>query len=429
MLPENVDVLIVGAGTAGAACAWHAARHGLSVLCLDAGPFDRAGARWVNGISARLFDEADIPAPEGEELRGGNGPFNMFLGFSDQRIRVTGHRHLEVDMRHLVARLQEGAREAGATLVNGVRVRAIEGRQAQTDAGHVVADVVVDASGMSGLNLLGAPKVRPRDICAAAQWVCRVRDRDRALAFLDRYGCTEHETLCFSGVEGGYSILNVQVEGDEVALLSGSIPGEGHRSGQKLIDDFVASSGFVGEPIFGGKRPIPLGRPLVALARGQHAAIGDAGRQVFAAHGSGIGAGMTAGRMLAEAVAHGGGPEAYNVAWQRTHGGLFAAYDVFRRFSQRLDLDDLGRLFRAGVLDSTGVAAGLTQQFPAPDPSLVARIGPAIARAGRPGVELAKTGVKMGLLRALYSTYPEAGSRHAWSSRVARVARDHKWDA
>lgn len=426
-LPQRADILIVGAGTAGAACAWHAARLGLDVVCVDAGPLDRAGARWINGVSARLFDEAGIPSPEGGELRGADATFHMFLGTSKQRITVSGHRHLEVDMRRLVERLHSGAREAGATFTEHVRVTDVDGGRVTTDQGVIDADVVVDASGLTGINLLNTPKTAPRDICAAAQWVFKLADREAGLAFLDDYDCGEHDTVCFSGVEGGYSILNVQIDGDEVALLSGTIPGEGHRSGQRLIDDFAAEHDFIGEPIFGGKRPIPLGRPIVELARGQHAAIGDAGRQVFAAHGSGIGAGMTAGRMLAEAVAIGGGPEAYNVNWQRTHGGLFAAYDVFRRFSQQLDFDGLSRLFRAGVLDSTGVAAGLTQQFPTPDPALAARMGPAIAKAGRPGLELAKTGAKMAMLRALYGAYPKGGSRAEWASRVARVARDHKW--
>ncbi len=426
-LPERADILIVGAGTAGAACAWHAARHGLRAVCVDAGLLNKAGARWINGVSARLFDEAGIPMPDGAELRGADATFHMFLGFTTERISVSGHRHLEVDMRHLVERLQAGAREAGAVFVERVRVKDVDGGRVTTDAGVVDADVVVDASGMSGFNLLGSPKTPPHDICAAAQWVYKLADRSKGLAFLAEYGCGEHDTVCFSGIEGGYSILNVQIDGDEVALLSGSIPAEGHPSGQKIIDDFVASCGFVGEPIFGGRRPIPLGRAHVEIGRGRHAAIGDAARQVFAAHGSGIGAGMTAGRMLAEAVAHGAGPEAYNVDWQRTHGGLFAAYDVFRRFSQRLAPDDLRRLFRAGVLDATGVAAGLTQQFPTPDPALVAKMGPAIVRAGPVGIDLAKTGAKMALLRALYATYPSSGSRAEWASRVARVARDHKW--
>ena len=50
----------------------------------------------------------------------------------------------------------------------------------------------------------------------------------------------EDETLCFSGVAGGYSILNVRFAHGEVSLLTGSIPADGHVSGLELLRSFVA---------------------------------------------------------------------------------------------------------------------------------------------------------------------------------------------
>ena len=64
---------------------------------------------------------------------------------------------------------------------------------------------------------------------------------------------------------------------------------------------------------FGGQRAIPLGRPHDTLASDRVALVGDAARQVFSAHGSGIGAGMVAARMLVDAIVRGAGPAEYAV--------------------------------------------------------------------------------------------------------------------
>jgi len=380
-LPERVDLLVVGAGTAGAAAAGRAAVRGMRALCVHRAPLDAAGAHWRNGVSGAAFDEAAVPWPVGPERCGDAGPFHLVAGWGPERVRIEGHGVLEVDMRRLVDRLQARAREAGATLVGEVTVHGVDGDRVATSAGAVRADVVVDASGLSGARLLDSPPTDRRDLCAAAQAVHDVADRAGALSFLDAHGVAEGETLCFTGVAGGYSILNVRVHGDEVALLTGTIPADGHPSGHALIERFVGEQPWIGARRSLGRRAIPLGRPHDVLARGRVAAIGDAARQVFSAHGSGIGPGMVAARTLADTLADGGSPERWAVRWMRERGGLFAAYDLFRRFSQTLTVDDLTELVRAGLIDAETAAAGMAQRFPRPDAGRALALGPALARA------------------------------------------------
>ncbi len=420
-LPDRVDLLIVGAGTAGAALAGQAARRGLSVLCVDRRALDDAGARWVNGVCRDAFAEADVPLPRGEELRGDDAGFHLLAGRGPERITMRGHGVLDVDMRLLVARLHERARDAGAALQGEVEILALEGRRARTSVGAVEADLVVDASGLAGLGLL--PRRVPRaDLCAAAQAVHAVADARGAADFLARYAAREGETVCFSGVAGGYSILNVSVHGDEVSLLTGSIPADGHPSGRAMLEGFVAETDWIGARRFGGHRAIPLGRPRDVLAEGHCAAVGDAAGQVFAAHGSGIGAGMTAARILAEEIAGGGGLDGYAVRWMRTHGGRFAAYDVFRRLSQRLTLEELRRLLRSGLLDAESAAAGMGQRLPRVDLARVRAIVPAAWRAGRLSARLAIAGARMAALVAHYARYPHEPSRRArWARRTMQI--------
>lgn len=422
-LPSNVDLLVVGAGSAGAALAGHAAAKGLRVLCLDRRALGDAGAHWVNGVGRDDFAAAGIDAPTGPELRGSDTRFHLLAGHGPERLMLSGHGVLEVDMRLLVARLQRRAAEAGATLVGDVRVLGREGQQVHTSGGSVQAQFIADASGLSGVGLLESRPIGRSDICTAAQAVHRVRDPAAARAFLETYEVGEDETLCLSGVAGGYSILNVRVAHGEVSLLTGSIPADGHASGLEMLRSFIAEQPWIGERVFGGHRPIPLGLPQPVLADGSVARLGDAAGQVFAAHGSGISAGMVAARMLAEALADGGGPEAYAVDWMRTHGGLFAAYDCFRRFSQRISLEQLRVLFRSGLLDQASAAAGLRQEIPRPPLDAVLAMPGALREAGTPLAKaLVGTFAQMAAALALYRAYPRAGAlRGPWEAAAARL--------
>ena len=75
--------------------------------------------------------------------------------------------------------------------------------------------------------------------------------------------------------------------------------------------------------------------------------------------------------MLAEALANKRGPMIYELRFLRRWGGLLAGYDVFRRFSQGLEVADLARLMELGLLDADGSRAGAAQRWPALDMPLV----------------------------------------------------------
>lgn len=167
-----------------------------------------------------------------------------------------------------------------------------------------------------------------------------MRDRQAAEAFFEARGVPVGETLCFTGVAGGYSIVNVSLHGDELGVLTGSIPHLGLPSGRQLLDRFAAEHPWVGERIFGGNRAIPLTPPHARLAEGPVALLGDSASRIFAAHGSGIGGQLVAAALLARTLAAGGSPEDWGRAWQRQHGGLFAGAALFARFSRGLSTDE-----------------------------------------------------------------------------------------
>jgi flavin-dependent dehydrogenase len=422
------DVAIVGAGTAGAAAAALCAERGLSTVCVDRRPLHEAGARWVNGVPAACFPATGIEPPAGDELHAVDHVFHLIIGWGPRRLSLRGHGVLDVDMRGLVARLQARAARAGAELRGETAVTGFDGHRLSLVGDTIEARWFVDASGLGGARLLRQVPVARHDLCAAAQWVHDLADPAGAQAWLERHDAREGETLCFTSVAGGYSIVSVRVEPAHdgrpaaVSLLTGSIPAQGHPSGQRLLDDFVEAHPWIGTRRAGGSRAVPLGRPHDVLAEGNVALLGDAAGQVFSAHGSGIAAGLVAARLLADTLAEGRGPEPYGVRWQRRHGGTFAGYDVFRRFSQELEIEEVAALLDAGVLEPSTSIAALQQELPRPSPRRLAVQVAGVLRSPRLARRLAPVLARMAAAQALYGSYPDdVAHRARWSTWAARL--------
>ncbi|MBI2393579.1 MAG: FAD-dependent oxidoreductase [Deltaproteobacteria bacterium] len=439
------DVLIVGAGSAGATAALHLARAGRRVLVLDARALDEAGAQWVNGVPGWMFDRAGVARPsDPPELRSAPARHVIVDPGWEHRVVLPRSPLLSVDMRHLIARLQREARAAGATLTGRTPVRDVllEGERVvgvRTPEGEVRARFVIDASGLAGVVRSKVPALRaecpaPRasDVCSAAQEVRRIADLDGARRWIAAHGAPG-DALGVVGLEGGFSTRNVNVDlrSGEVDILTGAIAERGRMSGPELLDAFVRAQPWVGEKVFGGSGAIPLRRPFDRLSAPGVALIGDAACQVFPAHGSGVGAGMIAARVLAEALlAH--APQAgdgahdpgvrYEATFHRATGALLAAYDVFRRLSQDLSAEDLAGMFAAGLIDPVGFEAGLSQRMPVLGARDVLRLGAAATRAPRLAARFGPAVVRMRLAHALYRARPRRRELlFAWSRAAERL--------
>lgn len=415
-------MIVCGAGSAGAALAGMLAARGLRVLVLERRTLDRAGAWWINDLPGWMFDEAGVPRPEGDELLV-TGSLTMMAGWDDAAPRVMAHPKdvFGVDMRALVARLQETAMRAGAELRGGDAVRGVREEEShvrvETSSGLHRARFFVDASGLAGLDALGALHGTPRDLCAATQEVRRIRDPRAASAFFDRYGAREGDVLVHAGVAGGYSIVNVRRHGEHVFLLSGSIPADGHPPGKHLIERFAREHAWIGDRLAGGSRAIPLSYARPIVARSRIAVLGDAASQVFSAHGSGTGAGLVAARMLAEAIARGDLAD-YQHGWQKRFGLLFAAHDLFRRLSQDLAPDEITALIAEGILGPSALEAAVQQRFPGPSAETV-RAGRSLARRPRLAARFGRLALRVARLSAIYAAHPRDPARQAaWAERV-----------
>ena len=418
-MSSSVDVAVVGAGSSGAAAAAFLAEAGLRVLCLERRALDAAGARWVNGVPRAAFHAAGVALPGPAESFGVPMPFHLVA--DGGRALVPVHDVIDVDMRGLVARLQARAAAAGATLRGEVTVHGRDGATLRTSDGPVQARWIVDASGLAGARLLDQPAVPRQHLCAAAQQVHELANPAGAAAFFAGHGVAAGEVLGLVGVAGGFSVLNLRLHpgGHTMGILTGSIPVLGFPSGKAMLDRFVADHPWVGARVFGGSGAIPLRRAHDRLADDQVALLGDAGCQVFPAHGSGIGAGLIAARLLADILAAGGSLRDYEVQWQRRHGGLFAFFDAFRRWNQGVSGETIGRLMGLGLVDPDLLRAGIDQVLPRP--SMRGLPGKARALLGAPAIagSLATTALRSAALRGLYRHYPRRAAHvPAWSRRI-----------
>lgn len=438
------DVVVVGAGTAGAGVALQFARRGRSVVLLEQRSADAAGARWDNGVLARHFELAGIDPPEPPECveRG----TTVMVGPDGTSFTLPHNPVLDTDMRALGARLIDGALAHGAEVIDHVRDVRVElrggrvrGVRCSTVGGAEVridASLVVDAGGRRGpvrrqVPLLErwCPEVTPAGLCSAAQYAHHVADPDAAAAFLDLHGAAPGDTVSFLGFAGGFSLLSIAVSADlaTASVLTGTLGTREWGTGPSLLSLARSQHTWIGEAEFGGAGLIPLRRPYARFTAPGVALVGDAACQMFPAHGSGIGISLVAGAMLAEATttADDLGDEAalwrYQSGFQRTHGGTLAAYDVVRRLSTRLGTPGVTEMFRSGLMSADSTMAGLRQEWWSPPPTELPRLAAGLVARPTLAARVLPALARAATAHRVYSQYPEAPGDAAlrrWSRRA-----------
>jgi flavin-dependent dehydrogenase len=262
--------------------------------------------------------------------------------------------------------------------------------------------------------------------------VCEIQDRTAAMETLRELGAEPQQSICWVGVEGGFSTVGFHVGEHlaQVGILTGSsVEGEA-PDGPGLMEQFRAEHPWVGKTLYGGSGRIPIRRPYARLVSPGLALIGDVGCQVFPAHASGIGASLLAARYLAEAVVGKDDPGAlealwgYQVRFHRSVGAINSSFEALRHVSQELDSQTIASLFDAGLITRSSMRSVLEQRplhMVSRDnlhlmrgvlrqPWLVVRLAPWVARI-----------FTVYQLSRLYPGRPSAGALRAWSHLVARL--------
>ncbi|MGN0101733.1 MAG: geranylgeranyl reductase family protein [Dietzia sp.] len=357
-LPSSTDVLVVGCGPAGAATATWLARAGREVTVLDAAEFprdktcgdgltpramlevDRLGlGGWareritIEGLDLRGFGHRRrVPWPAGEH--GGTGSAVRRTVFDD--------------------RLRRTAVEAGAVVLDGVRVTGVErGDDDEVSAVRVGDDriacrtlVVADGGRSPVGRLLGRTWHRDTVYAVAARSYVRSSRHDHPwigsdLELRDEAGA----------IQPGYGWVFPLGDG-EINLGVGALATSARPANvavKELLQHYARSVrgdwALEGEPRAVTSALLPMGGAVSGVAGRNWAAVGDAAACVNPLNGEGIDYALEGGRLLAELIlaghgsgAGGGGsssggtapgvrPEPLTHAWpevlRRTYGEAF----------------------------------------------------------------------------------------------------------
>jgi flavin-dependent dehydrogenase len=423
MTARRFDAVVVGAGTAGGNAAYQLARRGLSVALLERRVATLGGAQWHNGVLAWQFERAGLSPPAAPERASSGTTFHIVGPDGTHGVTLAQGPVMRADMALLGQRLRSLACDAGAVLVDeverlevehrGDRLVAVEVRSA--DAGDAAprrfeADLFVDASGRGGAlrrrsQVLDrwCPPVQGAELCAAGDYAVRIDDPDGARRFLDRHGAAPGEHVNRLGLDGGWSTRSITVSEDlsEASVLVGCVADGRNATVPEMMAALRRDEPWLGATLSGGTGVIPLRRPYARLTAPGLALVGDAACQVFPVHGSGIGLGLIAGGMLADAVEDARDPGSpltlwrYQAAFHREFGPDLVAFDGVRRMSTALGSDGVRRMVAGGLFAEGMTRASLDQRWAAPSaaealamarrlarrPSLAALMVPALARA------------------------------------------------
>lgn len=450
----KADAVVLGAGTAGANAAQQLANRGMSVVLVERRRMCEAGARWHNGVLDWQFERAAVGVPGGAERAAEGTTVHLFGPGGVHGTTLRDAPTVRADMVALGDRLRDMARTAGAKLferagpaqvvLSGDRVVALElvaASEGCSSTGHLrlEASLFVDAAGRTGPLRRQVPELarwctplRGTELCSASDHHHRILDTGAAQTFLRRHGARPGESVTIVGTNGGFSTKAVSVSEDlqEVSVLVGCLANGRYGSGPRMLAELRRSEPWIGEAHSGGSGVIPLRRTWARITAPGVALVGDSACQVFPAHGSGIGMGLMAGRMLSDVVADTGDPGnpdtlwRYQEGWHRAFGGPLAAFDGLRRMSTALGTRGVQAMIAAGLMSEQMVRAGLDQRWDPPPPGDLFGMAGRLAR--HPG--LAATMVPM-LLRSQLAgrqgeRYPDDPGEAAlwrWEHRMARV--------
>ena len=445
---ERYDVVIAGAGIAGASAASFLARKGIKVLLVDIKPFSRAGDKACgDAIGKHHLDELGIEPPKGEELEGIVKSIDVYSPYEDVKYRVLGDG-FEINRIAFTQRFIKEAINYGATyldntqalepIIKSGKVSGIKLWRRDRGTWEVHAEVVIDATGAARCLARKLPKDWPvseeldlRDAVIAYREVRLLRDEVDEAEVLRIF-------LSKKIAPGGYWwFFPYSLNPKKVNVGLGIQGGMGYPHPKDLLYKYVFTRPeFKGsEVIEAGGAIAPTRRPLPSLVWHGVAVIGDAAYTVNPIHGGGKGSAMLSAYCVAEAIndalsegdVSAKGLWSANICFMGRYGSKQVILDIFRQFLQRLSNDDLEygmkkKLINEEDLNILSLKGDL-------ELSVVEKAMRLLAGIGRPSLLLKLKNVAryMNKARQHCKNYPEDPSGiNKWLSELLSIYREFK---
>jgi digeranylgeranylglycerophospholipid reductase len=418
----ETDVLVVGAGTAGAYVAWKLASYGFSCTVLDQyEPEEIGSAIGPFHMEEHAFEHFGIPLPEGPEL------LHKITNVTTWSPRFAASFEfslptLVMDKPLFTQRLHSYAQEAGADVVGNAEVVSLvieggvlRGVRARMPEGEVEirARLVVDASGIDGA-------VRTR--MPATRWfeTDHITGEDTIFVYMETWmdvaGDLNLELNSFPAYIGWCA------PGPGDTNIVGVGMGGSHEAAKARHREMLESIPLKGTRVGSAGGRIPYRRPPYSLVDNSLMVVGDAACMNKPFSGEGVTSGFT-GCRAAVATAAGAlssddltrdGLWQYNVDYFRGQGAKFAFLTAVLPAVMSVSKDEMELFFSLpGLLTEEG-ALSLQRDFEIQsDPRAALQAVPGIVRGLAAGelkpsslMTIAHMGAAGAALKALYERYP-----------------------
>lgn len=359
-LPEKFDIVVAGAGVAGAMIAKRLAASGYSVLLVDRKPERLLGKKVCgDAIGLHHFKNIGMEIHENfirNRVRGVKiySP-NTKIVFSIQGDGVVLER--ERFGRFLIkSAVNSGAEVRTSTyatkpLVNGDSVIGVELFDLKRrHVYRVYARIVVDSTGA----VATLRRRLPRKFWASEE----VSIEDYNIAYREiRVLDSEIEEIDFMSIylsntiaPGGYWWI-IPRSKYEINIGLGVQMREKYPNPKINFYRYIVTKSIFNRSriLHSGSALVPTRRPIAAPVANGFVAVGDAAMTANPIHGGGIGPAMMSALLASRAIEHAldeGDPSienlwSYPLNYMRSYGAKQAALDIFRLFLQKLEDDDL----------------------------------------------------------------------------------------
>ncbi len=437
---KKYDVVVVGAGVAGAAATSLISKMGFSVAVIDAKPSYRAGDKPCgDAIGKHHFEETGIKPPSGEELEGLVKGIMLYSPSEEVVLTIEGEGY-EINRVRFTQRLIREGVDNGAEYYDETNASEpiiengfVRGVVASRKGRRLVlrSNVVIDASGSARSIVRRLPPEWPV--------VDPIRSEDTQIAYreirsLEEWIDNPEYIRIYVNQKiapGGYWWNFPKSLARTVNVGLGVQGGKGYEHPRIYLYRYILT-----RPEFKNSRVIetsgalvPTRRPPYSMVWNGIMVIGDAAYTVNPVHGGGKGSGMLSAKAASIAFAKASEVGDYSARglWEMNklyieyYGAKQASLDIFRIFLQRLSDEDIEyglrkRIMRESDLYETSVTGVIKNKM-----SVLDKLGRVMAGLGRPSL-LAKLIVAadyMDRMKKLYEEYPETPEKlNEWIHKV-----------
>jgi geranylgeranyl reductase family protein len=376
---KRLDVIVVGAGSAGCVTARRCAELGLKTLLVDRKVKKLIGQKVCGDeVSKTHFEATGIDYPEGDEISTIIQGADVYPPSMINELQVRGWaefdgwtvNRLSFGQRLLKEAITAGVKfqhstHVGGPMIRGSQIIGIECKDKEGEEKIIRSRVVVDASGFAATirNKIDSDLVEnvidKGDIALCYREILKLKmplaEPEVARVFLGGNIAPQGYAWIFPK---GTQEINAGV---------GITGGKGRGSPKSHFEKFKETYPlmFDSTVIEGKGGAVPVRRPLKSLVGNGVAFVGDAALQVNPIHGGGIGAGMRAGIILGEVIKsaiarrdlEATGLWQYNIRYLTNFGKRLASLEIFRRLLQAVSDEDMDYGFEKRLLEANDLMA------------------------------------------------------------------------